>query len=169
MPADQIEAAADFGIGTLGDDTAVAHQVAVAQQLALARANADGEIAARRNGILFPDAVAGQVIDLGPLADCAGLWLVGFPMIFGQSGDAFGQLRAHIGRDRVADRLLVEPTHQLMLVQRAVAAQVDLVDAAGSAASAFSTTRRLPDPAGTLPSRNSSATITSCSAHSAST
>src|SRR5271154_533346 len=48
----------------------------------------------------------------------------------------------------------------------------------GSAASAFSTTRRLPDPAGThrvkpegrlLPSRNSSATITSCSAHSAST
>ena len=39
----------------------------------------------------------------------------------------------------------------------------------GSAAIAFSTTRRLPDPAGTLPSRNSSATITSCSAHSAST
>src|SRR5712671_4715254 len=115
VPADQIEAAAAFGIGTVGDDAEVAHPAAIAQQFALARADADGEIAARRDRILFPDAVAGQVIDLGPLTDRVDLWLVGFPMTFGQSGDTFGQLRAHIGRDRVADRLLVEPAHEIVL------------------------------------------------------
>src|SRR6202011_2087143 len=122
VPADQVEAAGAFRVGAVGDDAEVPYAVAVAQQFALARADADGEIAARRNGILFPDAVAGQVIDLGPLADRVDLWLVGFPMTFGQSGDTFGQLRAHIGRDRVADRLLVEPAHLIVLVQRTVAA-----------------------------------------------
>ena len=91
------------------------------------------QIAARRDRVLLPDAVAGQVINLGPLADRIDLRLVGFPVILRQASDAFGQLWAHIGRDRVADRPFVEPAHQLMLVQRAVAAQpcIDLVDAAG--------------------------------------
>ena len=72
-------------------------------------------------------------------------------MVFGPRGDAFGQLRAHIGRDRVADLLLVEPAHQVVLVERAVAAQIEIWSMPpGSAASAFSTTRRLPEPAGTL-------------------
>lgn len=78
-----------FGIEALSDDAEVVAAVAIAQQFALARADADGEIAARRNGILFPDAVAGQVIDLGPLADRVGFFLVGFPMILGQGGDTF--------------------------------------------------------------------------------
>jgi hypothetical protein len=47
VPADQIETAAALGVGTVGDDAEVVHPVAVAQQLALARADADGEIAAR--------------------------------------------------------------------------------------------------------------------------
>jgi len=50
----QIETAAALGVGTVGDDAEVAHPVAVAQQLALARADADGEIAARRDRVLFP-------------------------------------------------------------------------------------------------------------------
>jgi len=70
----------------------VAHPVAVAQQLALARANADGEIAARRDGVLVPDAVARQVINLGPLADRLGLFAIGPPMVLRQCGDAFGVL-----------------------------------------------------------------------------
>jgi hypothetical protein len=61
-----------------------------------------------------------------------------------------GQLRAHIGRDRIANRLLVEPTHQLVLIERAVAAQVDLGDAARAVPPAPSRpTRRSPEPAGT--------------------
>src|SRR6201987_2297273 len=92
MPADQIEAAAALGIGAVGDDAEVAHPIAVAQQFALARTDADGEIAARRDRVLPPEAVAGQVIDLGPLADRVGLWLVSFPVILGQGGNAFGQL-----------------------------------------------------------------------------
>src|SRR5690348_1533816 len=89
VPSDQIEAVAAFGIRTVGDDAEVAHPVAVAQQFALARADADGEIAARRDRVLPPDAIAGQVIYLGPLADRVGLWLVSFPVILGQGGNAF--------------------------------------------------------------------------------
>jgi hypothetical protein len=47
MPADQIQTAAAFGIGTISDDAEVPHPIAVAQQLALARTNTNGEIAAR--------------------------------------------------------------------------------------------------------------------------
>jgi hypothetical protein len=42
----------------------------------LVRADADGEIAPRRDCVFAPDAIAGQVIDLGPLADGVGLFLV---------------------------------------------------------------------------------------------
>ena len=52
-------------------------------------------------------------------------------MILGHGGDAIGQLRAHLGRDRMADRRVVEPAHQVVLVKRTVAAQINLVDAAG--------------------------------------
>src|ERR1700692_1875448 len=90
VPADQVEAAGAFRVGAVGDDAEVPYAVAVAQQLALARADADGEIATRRDGILFPDAVAGQVIDLGPLTDRIGLVLVGFPVLLGPGGDALG-------------------------------------------------------------------------------
>jgi hypothetical protein len=45
MPADQIEATAAFGIGAVGDDAEVADPIAVAQQLALALANADRKLA----------------------------------------------------------------------------------------------------------------------------
>src|SRR5271166_4622108 len=69
------------------------------------RANADRKIAARRDRVLLPDAVAGQVINLGPFADSIDLRLVGFPLILRQGGDAFCQLRAHIGRNGIADRL----------------------------------------------------------------
>ena len=58
VPADQVETTAAFEIGTVGDDAEVTHPVAVAQQLALARADADGEIAARRDGVFLPDAVS---------------------------------------------------------------------------------------------------------------
>src|ERR1700740_2805595 len=112
VPADQVETTAALGIGTVGDDAEVTRAVSVAQQLALARADADGEIAARRDRVFFPDAIAGQIIDLGPFADGVGLFSVYFPMILGQRGDALGQLRAHIGRDRIADRLVVEPAPQ---------------------------------------------------------
>jgi hypothetical protein len=57
--------------------------------------------------------------------------LVSFPVVFGQRRDAFSQLRTHIGRNGIADRLLVEPAHQIVLVQRTVAAQIDLANAAG--------------------------------------
>src|SRR5262249_34961250 len=131
VPADQVEAAAAFGIGAVGDDAEVAHPIAVTEQLALARADADGEIAPRRDRVLLPDAVAGQVINLGPLADRVGLVLVSFPVVFGQRGDAFSQLPAHIGRNGIADRLLVEPAHQIVLVQRTVPAQIELPNATG--------------------------------------
>src|SRR3984893_1351980 len=100
VPSDQIEATAAFGIRAVGDDAEVTHAVAVAQQLTLARANADRKIAARRDRVLPPDAVAGQVINLGPLADRIDLRLFGFPVILRQAGDAVGQLWAHIGRNR---------------------------------------------------------------------
>ena len=45
VPADQVEAAAAFGIGAVGDDAEMAHRVAVAQQSAVARADADRQIA----------------------------------------------------------------------------------------------------------------------------
>src|ERR1700682_6540693 len=106
VPSDQIEATAAFGIRAVGDDAEVTHAVAVAQQLTLARANADRKIAARRDRVLLPDAVAGQVINLGPLADRIDLRLVGFPVILGQRRDTFRQLRAHIGGGGMADRLL---------------------------------------------------------------
>jgi hypothetical protein len=41
---------------------------------------------------------------VGPLADRVDFFSVGLPVIFGQRADAFGQLRAHVGRDGVADR-----------------------------------------------------------------
>src|SRR5215470_5708942 len=107
VPADQVETIAAFGIGAVGDDAEVTHPVTVTQQLALARADADGEITARRDRVLFPDAVAGQIIDLSPFADGVGLFAVEFPMIFRQCRDALGELRAHVGRDRIADRSLV--------------------------------------------------------------
>src|SRR5260370_14534866 len=81
VAADQREAAAGLGVGTVGDNAEMAHPIAVAQQFALAWADADGEIAARRDGVLLPNAVAGQVIDLGPLADRIGLRLVSLPVI----------------------------------------------------------------------------------------
>ena len=56
---------------------------------------------------------------------------------------------ADIGRDRVADRLLVEPARQLVLVKRAVAAQIDLVDSAGQRRK-----RLLDDPAVARPGRD---------------
>jgi len=56
---------------------------------------------------------------------------------------------------------------QFLLVAHAVAQNI-LSMPRGSAAGAL-TTRQLPDLAGTLPSRNSSARITSCAAHGAST
>lgn len=37
-------------------------------------------------------------------------------MILGQCGNAFGQLRARLGRDRLADPVLVEFSYPLMLV-----------------------------------------------------
>ena len=52
-------------------DAEVAHPVAVAQQLALAGADADGEIAARRDRVLFPDAVTGQIILNPAVGGCA--------------------------------------------------------------------------------------------------
>ena len=94
VPSDQIKTAAAFGVGAVGDDAEVANPVAVAQQLALARADADREITPRRDRIPLPDAVAGQAVDLGPLADCVGFVLVGFPVLLGQRGNAFGELRA---------------------------------------------------------------------------
>ena len=94
VPSDQIETAAAFGVGAVGDDAELANPVAVAQQLALARADADREITPRRDRIPLPDAVAGQAVDLGPLADCVGFVLVGFPVLLGQRGNAFGELRA---------------------------------------------------------------------------
>ena len=107
--------------------------------------------------------------DLGPLADRIGLRLVSLPVILGQRGDTFGQLRTHIGRDRIADRLLVEPAHQLVLVQRTVAAQIDRVDAARQCGERLLDHPPVARAGRHLPSRNSSARITSCSAHSAST
>jgi len=50
-PADPVEAAAAFAVGAVGEDAEVAPPVAVAQQLAPARADADGEIAARRDRV----------------------------------------------------------------------------------------------------------------------
>jgi hypothetical protein len=44
---------------------------------------------------------------VGPLADRVDFFSVGLLVIFGQRADAFGQLRAHVGRDGVADRLRV--------------------------------------------------------------
>ena len=58
---------------------------------------------------------------------------------------------AHIGRDRVADRLLVEPARQLVLVKRAVAAQIDLVDSVEQRRK-----RLLDDPAVARPGRDPS-------------
>src|ERR1700738_5177336 len=92
VPADQLEAAAGLGVGTVGDNAEMAHPIAVAQQFALAWADADGEIAARRDGVFLPNAVAGQVIDLGPLADRIGLRLVSLSVILGQRGATFGPL-----------------------------------------------------------------------------
>jgi hypothetical protein len=92
VPADQIETAAALGIGTIGDDSEVAHPVAVAQQFALVRTDADRKIAGRRNRILFPEAVARQVVDLGSLADRIGLVPIDFPVVLGQRGDAFGRV-----------------------------------------------------------------------------
>jgi hypothetical protein len=69
-------------------------------QLTLARADADGEITARRARVFFPDTVAGQIIDLGPFADGIGLFSVEFPMIFGQRAamhwDSGGLMSAEI-------------------------------------------------------------------------
>src|SRR5258708_11426523 len=79
VPADQLEAAAGLGVGTVGDNAEMAHPIAVAQQLALAWADADGEIAARRGCVLLPNAFAGQLIGLGPLADRIGLRLACLP------------------------------------------------------------------------------------------
>src|SRR6516225_9982080 len=76
VPADQIETAAALGIGT----------VVTMQKVA----DADGKIALQRDRVLFSDAVAGQIIDLGPFADGVGLFPVEFPVILGQRRDALG-------------------------------------------------------------------------------
>ena len=47
VPADQIEATTAFRVGAVGDNAEMADPVAVAQQLALARAEADGEMTRR--------------------------------------------------------------------------------------------------------------------------
>ena len=60
VPADQVEIIAALGLGTVGDDAEVVHPVALAQQLALAWADADGEIAAQ-DRVLVPDAVLDAV------------------------------------------------------------------------------------------------------------
>ena len=46
VPADQVETTAALGIGAVGDDAEVTYPVAVTQQLTLAWADTDGEIAA---------------------------------------------------------------------------------------------------------------------------
>ncbi len=131
MPADEVEARAVRGVGSVGDDAEMAHPVAVAQEVALLGADADGEVAARGRRVLAPIAVARDIIDLGPFADRVGLLAVELPVILRQGGNAFGKLRAHVGRDGIADAPAVEPSHQLVLVERTVTAQVDLLDAAG--------------------------------------
>jgi hypothetical protein len=62
------------------------------------RADADGEIAPRRDCVFASDAIAVQAIDLGPLADGVGLIPVELLLILGQRRDAFAELRAHIGQ-----------------------------------------------------------------------
>jgi hypothetical protein len=121
---------------------------AVAQQFALVRADADSEIAPRRDCVLAPDAIAGQVIELGPLAHGVGLFPVEILVIPGQRRDTFAELRAHIDRDGVVDRLCVERAHQLVLVQRAVAAQINLVEAAGQRSAQRQPSRFATVPAG---------------------
>src|SRR5712692_11029421 len=58
VPADEVEAASLVGIRAVGDDAEMADLAAVAQQLALARTDADGEVAARGRRVLAPVAVA---------------------------------------------------------------------------------------------------------------
>ena len=58
----------------------MAHRAAVAQEIALAEPNVDGEIAVRRDGVLFQDDVAGEIIDLGPLANRGSLISIRLPM-----------------------------------------------------------------------------------------
>ena len=83
---------------------------------------------------LSPDGAALPPADLiltNPPFGGVGLIAVEFPMIFRQCHDALGQLRAHVGRDRVADRSLAEPARQVVLVERAVAAQIRLGEGEG--------------------------------------
>src|SRR5216684_2282704 len=96
VPADEVEAASRVGIGAVGDDAEMTDAAAVAEQLALARPDADGEVAARADRVLAPDAVARQVIDLGPFADRVVLFAIALPVIVRQGGNAFAKLRAHV-------------------------------------------------------------------------
>ena len=170
MPADQVEAAAAIGIVAVRHDGEVLEARPVAQQLALPGLDADRQIAAGRRVLLRPVAVARHVVDLGPLADRIGFLARWLPVILGQRLDAVLDLLAHAHRDRVPDDG-ARPSTSSHRARRARCRREALFHRTFQAVPRLPSrmTRRLPMPAGTLPSRNSSATITSCSAHSTST
>ena len=103
-------------------------------------------------------AVLGHIRDLGPLADRVEFVTLRLPGVLREPRDLGSQLWTHIGTDRIADpaHRRPAPRQQFLFIQGAVDLDEGLRDPGGKAATARSRTRTLPQPAGTVPSRNSS-------------
>lgn len=151
------------------DDGEVLDRPALGEELALALGDPEGQLPAHAGAGLPVVAVLRYIGHLGPLASGLGVLLLELPGGGRQALDLGLELLGHIGADGILDFLILAPAEDVRLVQRDVPRSRIWVTPAGSCATARSSRRRFPQPAGTWPSRNSSWTITSCSAQSTTT